>query len=59
MAAEDEEIYNKQNSQSEEENCQICFENLYEGKWLPLEKCPHMFHTECMKESFKINVSLC
>lgn len=45
--------------QEEEETCcDICMCNLYEGEWIPLLGCIHMFHTECVKEHMKAGVKL-
>lgn len=54
---QEEERMRAANSETEEANCEICACELYDEKWMLLDACGHIFHTDCMKESFKINVT--
>ena len=37
-------------------NCSICLDDLYSSSFKPLERCPHVFHEECMKEYLKAKI---
>ena len=36
--------------------CEICYCNLYDMEFMLLETCGHMFHKQCLVETFKGNI---
>ena len=57
LQLEEEQMAKREKKQDDAE-CEICYVGLYEDPFTLLENCGHTFHTSCINESFKMNVSL-
>lgn len=44
--------------EEEEKLCNLCLEPLYTGEWMTLEACKHMYHSDCLKEQVKNEVTV-
>jgi len=54
---EEEELVKKQKERVvDDATCQICLDDLYSQKFKPLEKCPHVYHEDCIKEYIKMKI---
>lgn len=58
MARKMQEEFNKEPNKQEDDDipCEICYSNLYDDDFLPLDQCGHLFHKNCLSETFKTNI---
>jgi len=53
----EEEEKQMRRAQNVQLDCQICYDTIKEGDYLPLDGCGHMFHPACIKEYLETEIN--